>query len=169
MNFHRGDVVLLAFPFSSGKGGKVRPALIVQCDPNNDRLRNTIVAMITTTTDLAKREPTQLLIDLQTPEGTKSGLMHTSAVKCENVFTVEQTVIRKRIGQLPPTVMQAVDRCLQVALRALKRGIGKIKRSAKTAHVSPSHVAARAGHLSSINSDPGVHTKNSPCDMHGET
>jgi len=43
----RGDVVVVAFPFISGGGGKNRPALVVQCDRDNQRLSNTIVAMIT--------------------------------------------------------------------------------------------------------------------------
>ena len=71
----RGDVVLISFPFSSGVGAKVRPALVVQCDANNRRLLNTIVAMITTSTHLAGKEPTQVLIDPGTPEGRRSGLL----------------------------------------------------------------------------------------------
>ena len=54
----RGDVVLVHFPFSSGTGGKLHPALVVQNDANNARLQNTIVAMITSSTKSAGVEPT---------------------------------------------------------------------------------------------------------------
>ena len=43
----RGDVVIVAFPYVSGGGGNNRPALVIQADRNNQRLANTIVAMIT--------------------------------------------------------------------------------------------------------------------------
>jgi mRNA interferase MazF len=116
MIVQRGDVVLLRFPFSDGAGMKVRPALVVQCDRNNRRLANTIVAMITRTTQRAATEPTQLLIDLATPEGRQSGLLHDSAVKCENLFTVQQSLILQKIGVLGPAAMTQVDASIQASL-----------------------------------------------------
>ena len=38
----RGDVVLVAFPFAAGGAAKLRPALIVQNDGDNQRLANTM-------------------------------------------------------------------------------------------------------------------------------
>jgi mRNA interferase MazF len=61
MNARRGEVVLVDFPFSSGGGAKVRPALVVQNDRDNQRLVNTIVAQITSITYRAI-QPTQVLI-----------------------------------------------------------------------------------------------------------
>ena len=104
MAVSRGDIVLLRFPFSDGTGSKVRPAVVVQSDRNNGRLGNTIVAMITSTTGRAA-ERTQLLIDLTTPEGRRSGLLHTSVIKCENLFTIHQGEILRTIGRLAPSVM----------------------------------------------------------------
>jgi len=43
----RGDVVLLDYPYAHGNGSKVRPVFIVQNDRDNQRLTNTIVALIT--------------------------------------------------------------------------------------------------------------------------
>src|SRR5207253_5313484 len=108
--------VLLAFPFSDGSGSKVRPVVVVQDDRNNDRLSNTIVAMITSTTERVRQEPTQLLIDISTFEGEQSGLLHTSAIKCENLFTVETSIVVQKIGHLPPKAMEQVDRCLKTSL-----------------------------------------------------
>lgn len=50
MNVSRGDIVLVAFPFTSGRGGELRPAVVVQADTLNMRLTNTVIAGITTTT-----------------------------------------------------------------------------------------------------------------------
>jgi mRNA interferase MazF len=60
MMLARGDVVLVDFPFAGGGASKVRPALVVQNDRDNGRLKNgrlknTIVAMITSRTARADR------------------------------------------------------------------------------------------------------------------
>ena len=111
----RGHVVLLDYPYSDASGSKIRPALVVQSDRDNQRLTNTIVALITKNVSRTN-EPTQLLIDLTTPDGQQSGLNQTSAVTCTNLFTVSQTKVRRVIGSLPPSLMAQVDDCLKAAL-----------------------------------------------------
>ncbi len=117
MTVNRGDVVLLNYPFSSGRGAKVRPALVVQSESNNSRLTNTIVAMITRSTQRAQHEPTQYLLDPATPEGNAAGVLHPSAITCENLLTVEQQLIFRKIGSLSAAAMQQVDNCLKAALQ----------------------------------------------------
>lgn len=112
----RGDVVIVAFPFVSGGAGKNRPALVIQTDRNNQRLQNTIVAMITGNTRLATTEPTQLLIDPATADGQTSGLAYPSAVKCENLYTISQQDIVRTLGSLSPSLMSRVDDCLKASL-----------------------------------------------------
>lgn len=116
MKVQRGDIVLVDYPFSSGIGSKVRPVLIVQCDRDNSRLTNTIVAMISRTVHRASQVDTQLLIDVTAPEGQATGLKATSVVNCSNLFTVNEQLLRKKIGGLPPATMQQVDDCLRDAL-----------------------------------------------------
>lgn len=116
MALKRGDVVLINMPFASGTGGKVRPVLVIQSDHNNTRLVNTIVAGITSNTSRTGHEPTQLLIDISTPEGVQSGLHQSSAITCENVATIEQSKILHTLGRLPTTLMQKVDGCVKAAL-----------------------------------------------------
>jgi mRNA interferase MazF len=112
----RGDVVIVAFPFTSGGAGKNRPALVIQCDRDNQRLGNTILAMITGNTSHAQAEPTQLVIDPSTPDGKLSGLNYVSAVKCSNLYTVDQRDILATVGSLPTNVMARIDGCLKAAL-----------------------------------------------------
>jgi mRNA interferase MazF len=116
MRVKRGDIILLPITFTTGGGVKVRPALVVQSDHNNARLNDTIVAIITKTAHRATTEPTQLLIDINTPEGRQSGLLHTSAVKCEYLDTVSMADIMRVIRSLPATTMTRVERCLKSAL-----------------------------------------------------
>lgn len=115
MSSQRGDVVIVDWPFTGGIGGKARPALVVQNDRDNSRLTNTIVAMITSRVHRSG-EPTQVLIDVSTPDGQRTGLHRSSVVNCVNLFTVEQTKILHTIGNLSAALMQQVDLALKVAL-----------------------------------------------------
>jgi len=116
MKVNRGDVVLLDHPFPDGSGSKVRPVLIVQGDRDNARLSHTIVAVITRTIHRAQHVDTQLLIDTATDAGKSSGLRATSAVVCSQLFTVNDQLLRKKIGFLPEDTMLQVNECLRVAL-----------------------------------------------------
>jgi mRNA interferase MazF len=116
MPVNRGDVVLTLFPFTDATRAKKRPALVVQCDRNNGRLHDVIVALITSNTNRATLEPTQLLIDITTADGAQSGLLHLSAVKCEQLMTVHQRLVERVIGRLTPALMQQVDQCLRSSL-----------------------------------------------------
>ncbi|HVX61264.1 MAG TPA: type II toxin-antitoxin system PemK/MazF family toxin [Pirellulales bacterium] len=117
MSVARGDVVILDFPQAPGLPPKRRPALVVQADCNNGRLANSIFAMITSNTRPAATEPAQVLIDATTPEGQQTGLSRTSAVKCENLYTLPQASVLRTIGQLSPTLMRQVDDALKVSLQ----------------------------------------------------
>ncbi len=116
MKVRRGDIVLLDYPFSSGIGSNVRPALTVQGDRDNARLSNTIVVLISRTIHRVGEVDTQLLIDVTTPDGIATGLRATSAINCSNLFTVSASLIRKKIGMLPATTMQQLNERLRIAL-----------------------------------------------------
>ena len=116
MIFQRGDIVLADLPFTDMSGVKRRPALVVQCDHNNQHLDDVILAMITRTTLHATVEPTQLLINLATPEGQQTGLLHTSAVKCEHLITLHRNLVQRVVGSLPSVLMHRIDACLKAAL-----------------------------------------------------
>ncbi|MGO9467820.1 MAG: type II toxin-antitoxin system PemK/MazF family toxin [Isosphaeraceae bacterium] len=112
----RGDVVLVDYPFSSGGGFKRRPALVLQNDRDNARLTSTIIAMITSHTARVY-EDTQLLIDITTPEGQRTGLRQDSAVICNNLFTIEKRLVLQRIGALSANLMSQIDVCLKATLK----------------------------------------------------
>jgi mRNA-degrading endonuclease toxin of MazEF toxin-antitoxin module len=116
MKFDRGDVVLVNYPFAGGKGSKIRPAVVVQCNRNNARLDNTIIAQLTSRTRFARSEPTQILIEASSAAGQQAGLLIDSALTCENLYTVRQDVILRRIGTLPSSLMPQVVACLKASL-----------------------------------------------------
>jgi mRNA interferase MazF len=116
MSYRRGDIVLANLPFSDMSGAKVRPALVVQSDRNNQRLDDVILAMVTHVTSRASSEPTQLLIEIATAEGRQSGLLHDSAVKCEHLVTLHRRLVSRVIGRLSTAQMRRVDDCLRASL-----------------------------------------------------
>jgi mRNA interferase MazF len=116
VSVRRGDIVFLRFPFSDGSGAKVRPAVIVQCDPDNSRLESTIVALITGNTRLVGREPGHLLIDVSTPEGRESGLRYNSVVNAHALFTLHTNQIFETVGRLSDLLMIQLDDRLREAL-----------------------------------------------------
>jgi mRNA interferase MazF len=115
MSVKRGDVILAFVPNVGSPGGKLRPALVVQSDHNNARLNETIIAAITSNTSRV-HEATQLLIDVATADGRASGLLHSSAVRCERLHSIPQVDIRRVIGSLNTAQMQQIDACLKAAL-----------------------------------------------------
>jgi mRNA interferase MazF len=116
MKVNRGDVVVINHPFSDATGSKVRPALVVQGNHRNVLLTHTVVAMITKNLHRVGTDSTQLLIDISTADGQKSGLNANSAVTCGNLFTIHEDLIRKKIGELSGTLMQKINACLKAAL-----------------------------------------------------
>ena len=80
MKVQRGDVVLLDHPFTDASGSKVRPALVVQADHRNAILTNTVVPAISKNVSRVHVDPTQILVDIATPDGKLTGLIITSAV-----------------------------------------------------------------------------------------
>jgi mRNA-degrading endonuclease toxin of MazEF toxin-antitoxin module len=116
MKVERGDVILVSYPFAIATGSKVRPAVVIQSDRNNGRLDNTIIAQLTPRTRYAKTERTQLLIEAASPAGQQAGLLIDSALSCENLYTVRQDVIVRKIGTLPDSLMPQVAACLKASL-----------------------------------------------------
>ena len=111
----RGDVILVDFPCHDKPGSKIRPALVVQNDRDNQRLANTIIAMITGNVRYAA-DPTNLLVDPGQADGASSGLRGPSLVKCGNLFTVTQAKVIHTIGTLSLATMHQIDERLRVAL-----------------------------------------------------
>ncbi len=112
----RGDVVLLPIAFVSGVGTKVRPAVVVQNDNLNHRLNSTLVAIITSTNTRARTEPSQVFVDIATPDGQRTGLLHNSTVKGEHVDTVDQRDVLRTIGHMSPELMEKVEQAIKAAM-----------------------------------------------------
>jgi mRNA interferase MazF len=111
----RGDVVVVDFPFTDTNEAKVRPAVVVQNDRDNARLRKTVIVMVTG--NLRRRgDPSHVFVDPNDPAGISSGLRFPSLNSCNNLFTIEQTGIIRVLGHLSGALKQQLDGSLKMAL-----------------------------------------------------
>jgi mRNA interferase MazF len=115
MSFRRGDVLIALFPNADGSPPKPRPVTVVQSDAYNARIKNLIVAAVTSNLRHAA-DPASVLIEVSTPDGKATGLRQDSVVSCINLATIDDTLVAKRIGQLSAPLLQRLDICLKAAL-----------------------------------------------------
>ncbi len=107
----RGDIFLVNFdPTLGAEIQKTRPALVVQNDVANRYSPITIVAAITShVTDTLY--PTEVLIPA--PEG---GLARDSVVLLNQIRSIDQQRLLKRLGSAAHPTMRAVDMALRISL-----------------------------------------------------
>ena len=97
--YKRGDIVLVVFPDSNLRTGRLRPALVVQADNLQTGLSQAIVAMITSNFARANH-PSRVTVQLSSVEGSRSGLLADSVVMTDNLATIASSEIGRVIGSL---------------------------------------------------------------------
>ena len=112
LTYKRGDIVLVVFPDSNLRTGKLRPALVVQADNLQTGLSQVIVAMITSNLARASH-PSRAAVLLSSSEGSQSGLLADSVVMTDNLATIAMTEITRIIGSL---LMRDIDMALRHTL-----------------------------------------------------
>jgi mRNA-degrading endonuclease toxin of MazEF toxin-antitoxin module len=90
--------------------------VVVQSDLNNHPLTTSIFAMVTSNIRRSA-EPAQVLIDVGSADGAGTGLVRTSCIKCENLYTLPQQTIIKTIGRLSSPLVQRLDDALKTSLQ----------------------------------------------------
>jgi mRNA interferase MazF len=113
MPFDRGDVVLVLFPNSDLRTAKRRPALVVQRSALRTGLSQTIAAMVTGNMERSGH-PSRVEVMRGSAEGKRMGLLTDSVVMTDNLATVLEDEIDRRIGRCDD--MQAIDAALRHTL-----------------------------------------------------
>jgi mRNA-degrading endonuclease toxin of MazEF toxin-antitoxin module len=119
VNYRKGDVVLVSFPYTTDEGTtqtKRRPAVLISNDYNNSRLDDVLLVPLTSNTTRATREPTQVVVMMNTPEGQAGGLRLDSVIDCTVIATIPKTLLVNKIGAFPQETMESVDQCLMIAM-----------------------------------------------------
>jgi mRNA interferase MazF len=107
----RGEIYLVNFdPTVGAEIRKTRPAMVLQNDVANEYSPITIVAAITSKFD-ERLYPTEVLI---TASG--SGLAQDSVVLLNQIRSIDRQRLIRRLGSVSDSVMESVDRAIQVSL-----------------------------------------------------
>ena len=115
MNLRRGDVVLAQVPMPSTQltQFKLRPAVIISADNINQILDDMMVVPCTSKTTRPLRAAQYLITG---DEIVVAGIRVESVVKCESIFTLNKSMITRKLGSLSNEAINHVNRCLMVAL-----------------------------------------------------
>ncbi len=107
--YDRGDVVLVSFIFSDESGKKLRPAVVISSAAYNRSRQEIVVAAITS--NVRRR----LFGDHPLTDWKGAGLLFPSVVT-GIVRTIKQTMIDRKVGNMPKAEMVAIDVKLRQSL-----------------------------------------------------
>lgn len=91
-----GDVYICEFPFTSGVGSKVRPALVL-FDLQQD-------AVICRITSVLRAGP----LDVTLNDWQSAGLLKLSVARLDRIVTADKAVFLRKLGQLSAADLHAV-------------------------------------------------------------
>ena len=112
--FKRGDVILIAFPFTDLTTTKMRPGVIVSSDRFNKKYEDIVVAAITS------QVPKSLSNDdfsLSHTDQADAGLPKASIVKLGKIVTLDQRFVRKKLGRIPEETLFRLTSALHELLK----------------------------------------------------
>ncbi|WP_310488301.1 type II toxin-antitoxin system PemK/MazF family toxin [Chamaesiphon sp. VAR_69_metabat_338] len=108
MNLAKGDVVLVPFPFTDLSQTKLRPAIVLYVQPEGEDV--TLCFISTQNLDRVNRD--EFIIDLSHPEFAQTGLKSTSKVRVSRIVTLEQRLIKRKLGSLGLQLIENIDSIL---------------------------------------------------------
>jgi hypothetical protein len=78
-------------------------------------IAKSVITMVTGNLQRAA-DPAHLFVDPQTQDGASSGLRGPSLVSCNNLFTVDQEDVIRKLGHLSNVLKSKLNECLKAAL-----------------------------------------------------
>jgi mRNA interferase MazF len=100
--FKKGDVVLVAFPFTDLTTAKMRPALVISLDSFQQSGLDVVLSGITS--QIPKKIPATDIL-LSPEDQRQAGLPKPSIVRLGKIVTLDKRLIRKKLGHLPETTL----------------------------------------------------------------
>lgn len=102
-NLSKTEIVLVRYPFSDLTSSKVRPAVVVSAQHSSQDLF--VVALTSKTSNLLTGE-------FILTEWKKAGLNIETAAK-RGIFTIKETLVRKRVGKLEEADARHLEKSLR--------------------------------------------------------
>ncbi len=109
--YHRGQIYYANLdPIVGHEQAGYRPVLIIQNDTGNAFSPTVIVAALATTLP-----PRPYPTEVRVPSGT-AGLKQDSAIRLDQIRTVDKSRLERYLGQLDTTTMHRVDEAIKISL-----------------------------------------------------
>ena len=105
--FKRGDIILVPFPFTDFSTFKQRPALIISSNAFNRSREDVILVALTSQTESASKGGNY---HIKGAEQKRSGLLREGVVLVGKVVTIDQRLIRNRLGSLSPKTLVEISK-----------------------------------------------------------
>jgi len=111
-SIQRGEIYRVSFdPTVGHEIKKTRPALVIQNDIGNHYSPLTIVAAITSTVS-----PVPFPVEVVIEASGANGLAIRSAIRLDQIRTVDRQRLIKRLGVIDPGTLAKVNRAIQISL-----------------------------------------------------
>jgi mRNA interferase MazF len=111
-NLRRGEIYRVSFdPTVGHEIKKTRPALVIQNDIGNRYSPLTIVAAIT-----SQVSPVPYPVEVVIEPTRSNGLGVRSAIRLDQIRTVDRQRLIKRLGQIDRSIMTKVDEAIRISL-----------------------------------------------------
>jgi mRNA interferase MazF len=105
-----GDIALVSFPFTDLQSSKLRPALVLAVKGAD------IVILGIFSKVLENLRDSWIIIDELHPAFKQSGLKKASVIKTEKIAVIHQSLMRKKLGDIPPELLHQVKQTLRKTL-----------------------------------------------------
>ncbi len=109
ISLHKGDIVLVPFPFTDLSTTKLRPAVVLWVDSSGID----ITLCFITSQNIGSLSSEEFVIKTTDPEFTQTGLKVTSKVRVSRIVTIERNLITRKLGKLETNLLQQLDQCLR--------------------------------------------------------
>jgi mRNA interferase MazF len=107
----QGEIVLIPVPFTDLSSQKRRPVIVVSNDRYNRSSRDMLVVAMTSNLSTI---PHSFTID--NPDLIAGILNRPSLVRCDKIYTLEQTLIVKQFGQVKSDILYQIQQIVQQLL-----------------------------------------------------
>ena len=106
ITYSRGDVVLVPFPFTDMTFVKKRPGVIISTWQYNFEHDDVIVMAISSKKNY--QQPTDEMVVIDGSRLSQCGLLNDSVIRVDKLFTIQKLLIIKKLGTVPPILLEQV-------------------------------------------------------------
>ena len=103
IKYSAGNIVILPFPFTDLSATKQRPVLIISNDSYNAAMEDVVVCGIT-----SNFKDASYSVSLGQQELQEGVIPTLSRIKVDKIFTLKQSLIKKKVGAVKQEVLQEV-------------------------------------------------------------